>query len=198
MGNIRIVGGALGGRRLRAPPGDATRPTSDRVREALASALSSRDAVVGARVVDLYAGSGALGFEMLSRGAAHVVFVEREPRVAKLIRDNASELGVSAQVEVLCEDVTRAKGQAAILQRGPYALVLADPPYRDVQAACDAIAALAGRGMLASDACLLLEHGSKSVPSLPSDFEVLSNYRYGDTAVILFAPSGSANGGQPA
>jgi 16S rRNA (guanine966-N2)-methyltransferase len=189
MGSIRIVGGTLGGRRLSAPPGAGTRPTSERVREAIASALASRGAIEGARVVDLYAGSGALGFEMLSRGAEHVVFVERDPRVARLIRDNAQQLGVAAQVDVLVEDVTRSKGQAAITQRGPFALVLADPPYRDVQAATQAIAALCAHGALATDANILLEHGTKGTPILPSDFHVISSYRYGDTAVILFSSS---------
>jgi len=194
-GTIRIVGGTLGGRRLRAPAGDSTRPTSERVREAIASVLASRDAIVGARVVDLYAGSGALGFEILSRGAKDLVFVERDPRVARLIRENAVELGVEDRVEVLCEDATRAKGQAAILQRSPYSLVLADPPYRDVQAATDALTALCAHGMLASDACLLLEHGAKVAPSLPSDFQVISNYRYGDTAVVLFEHQALPGGG---
>ncbi|MDB4973258.1 MAG: rRNA ((966)-N(2))-methyltransferase [Myxococcaceae bacterium] len=187
MGSIRIVGGALGGRRLRAPAGDGTRPTSERVREAMASVLSSRHAIQGARIVELYAGSGALGFEMLSRGAEHVVFVERDPRVAKLIRENATELGVSAQVEVLCEDVTRTRGQSAILQRAPYSLVLADPPYADVAAALEALSALRAHGMLASDACLLLEHGTRGAPVLPNEFNLISDYRYGDTAVVLFA-----------
>jgi 16S rRNA (guanine966-N2)-methyltransferase len=186
MGSIRIVGGSLGGRRLRAPPGDATRPTSDRVREAIASVLRSRGAIEGARVLDLYAGSGALGFEMISRGANSVLFVERDPRVTRLIRENAGELALREQVEVLCEDVTRAKAEAAILQRAPFSLVLADPPYRDVQQAVDAIARLTALGMLDSDACLLLEHGSKGIPVLPPEFEVISSYRYGDTAVVLF------------
>ena len=190
MGSVRIVGGTLGGRRLRAPPGQATRPTSERAREGIASALASRGAVEGARVVDLYAGSGALGFEMLSRGAAHAVFVERDPRVVRLLRESAEELGVRDRVEVLGEDVTRERGRAAILQRGPFSLVLADPPYADVQAAVDAITALTAHGMLASDACLLLEHGAKGAPVLPSTFEVLSRYRYGDTAVVLFARGG--------
>lgn len=187
MGSIRIVGGTLSGRRLRAPTGAATRPTSERVREAIASALHARQAVGGARVLELYAGSGALGFEMLSRGAEHVVFVEREPRVARLILDNADELAVRPQVEVLCEDVTRKKGQTAIAQRGPYSLVLADPPYADAQAAITALSALCAQGILASDACLLLEHGTRGAPVLPSDFNVISDYRYGDSAVVLFA-----------
>jgi 16S rRNA (guanine966-N2)-methyltransferase len=185
MGNIRIVGGSLGGRRVKAPDGDATRPTSDRVREAIASVLAARDRIADARVLDLYAGSGALGFEMLSRGAAHALFVERDPKVARLIRDNAGELQLGAQSEILCEDVTRTRAEEAIAQRGPFSLVLADPPYRDIQRAVDAIGRLAGRGALASDACLLLEHGSKGAPVLPSEFATLSSYRYGDTTVVL-------------
>jgi 16S rRNA (guanine966-N2)-methyltransferase len=186
---MRIVGGTLGGRRLRAPSGSATRPTSDRVREAIASALDARGVVRGARVLDLYAGSGALGFEMVSRGAESALFVERDPRTAKLVRENASELGVAGQCTVLCDDVTRARAQEAIVTRGPFSLVLADPPYRDADAAVLAMEALTKRGALATDACLLLEHGTKGTPTLPSCFDVLSRYRYGDTAVILFVAS---------
>jgi 16S rRNA (guanine966-N2)-methyltransferase len=197
VGSIRIVGGSLGGRRLAAPPGDNTRPTSDRVREAIASVLASRGAIEGARVLDLYAGSGALGFEMLSRGAERVLFVERDPRVARIIRENATALAVSERAEVACEDVTRAKAEAAILQRGPFSLVLADPPYRDIQAAVDAIARLSTRGMLDSDACLLLEHGTKGPPVLPREFDVISTYRYGDTGVVLCKANPNVTGAGP-
>lgn len=189
MGSIRIVGGTLGGRRLKAPVGDTTRPTSDRVREAIASVLAARDAITGARVLDLYAGSGALGFEMLSRGAERALLVERDPKVARLVRENASELAVDDRAEVLCEDVTRPRAEEAIAARGPFSLLLADPPYRDVQRAVDAIARLVARGALDSDACILLEHGSKGAPVLPSEFAVLSNYRYGDTTVVLCRPN---------
>jgi 16S rRNA (guanine966-N2)-methyltransferase len=193
---MRIVGGTLGGRRLRAPKGVATRPTSERTREGIASALSSRDVIAGARVLDLYAGSGALGFEMLSRGAAHVLFVERDPQVARLLRESAAELGVGDRVEVLCDDVTRPRGQRGILARAPFSLVLADPPYRDAQAAVDAIAGLCAQHLLASDACLLLEHGAKGPPVLPTQFAAISTYRYGDTSVVLFVVSATAEQGE--
>src|SRR4051812_1990207 len=117
---MRIVGGRLGGRRIAPPPGNVTRPTSGRVREALASALDARGAIVGRNVLDLYAGTGALGFEMLSRGAEHVVFVERDAKVAEHIRRAARELDVTASVEILREDASKAKAQAAILTRGPF------------------------------------------------------------------------------
>jgi len=192
---MRIVGGSLGGRRLRAPPGSATRPTSDRVREAIASLLAARDMIEGRQVLDLYAGSGALGLEMLSRGAERAVFVERDGRTARLIRENAAELGLADQVEVLCEDATRERAQQTICARGPFSLVLADPPYRDAQAALAALAELGARGALAPDACLLLEHGAKGAPIFPNSLEALSNYRYGDTAVTLFVASHASQDG---
>jgi 16S rRNA (guanine966-N2)-methyltransferase len=189
---MRIVGGRLGGRRIAPPPGNVTRPTADRVREALASALAAREAIEGRRVLDLYAGTGALGFEMLSRGASHVVFVERDPRVGEHIRRTARELSVASEVEVLREDVTKAKGQAAIVARAPYGLVLADPPYRDVTQAVEAISHLCAAGLLADNAVLLLEHASKVKLELPAEFVVVSSYRYGDTAVTLFIPDTSS------
>ena len=187
---MRIVGGRLGGRRLKSPPGNVTRPTSDRVREALASALEARDAIDGRRVLDLFAGTGALGLEMLSRGATHVVFVENDARVSRALEDSARELGVSAEVEVLRADAYKPAAQANILSRGPYGLVLADPPYRDVPRAALALAALVRGGLLADDAVLLLEHPSKGTLELPPPLEVVGNYRYGDTAVTLLVRGG--------
>lgn len=122
---MRIVAGAYGGRRLVAPPGAATRPTSDRVREALFGVLGT--SVDGARVLDLFAGSGALGIEALSRGASSAVFVDRAPAAIKAIGANLAALGVEA-------DVRRAEARAALRTasaRGEaYDLVFLDPPYR--------------------------------------------------------------------
>jgi 16S rRNA (guanine966-N2)-methyltransferase len=121
---VRVVAGRFGGRRLSAPPGRATRPTSDRVREALFSILGPLD---GIRVVDLYAGSGALGIEALSRGAAEAVFVERDPRAVAVLRANLEALGAEAQVRRT--DVLAALRDAR--ERGEtYDLALCDPPYR--------------------------------------------------------------------
>ena len=187
---MRIVGGRLGGRRLKGPPGNVTRPTADRVREALASALEARDAIHGRRVLDLYAGTGALGFEMLSRGASHAVFVENDARVSKALVESARELGVSSEVEVLRADLDKAAARAQVVARGPFGLVLADPPYRDMARAVDNLASLVSAGLLADDAVLLLEHPSKGTLELPPPFEVVGNYRYGDTAVTLFVRGG--------
>lgn len=194
---MRIVGGKLGGRRFPGPPGNVTRPTAERVREAIASALEARDAIAGRRVLDLYAGTGALGFEALSRGASHVVFVERDVRVAKALTQSAESLGVRSEVDIINKDLTRERSQSEVLDRGPFGLVLMDPPYADLTSAVAVLEALCARGLLADDAVVLLEHAAKSTPSVPS-LVPLSRYRYGDTAVVLLeAPAATATGDDP-
>jgi 16S rRNA (guanine966-N2)-methyltransferase len=189
---MRIVGGRFGGRTLKGPKGSVTRPTAERVREAIASALDARGAIEDAVVLELYAGTGALGFEMLSRGARSVVFVERDAGMAAALSVATQELGVAQEVTVVRGDVARERTQAELLRRGPYSLVLADPPYRDAAAALEHIEALCARGLLATDALLLLETSAKDVPTLPAHFEALAHYRYGDTAVALFTRGGEA------
>ena len=121
---MRIIAGQFRGRPLEAPPGIATRPTADRVREALFSMLTSRlGSFEGLRVADLYAGSGALGLEAISRGAGHATFVENDSRAAAAIKANAERLGVADRVRIL-------GGSALALPRSdPFDLVFADPPY---------------------------------------------------------------------
>jgi 16S rRNA (guanine966-N2)-methyltransferase len=183
---MRIVGGRFGGRHLRVPIGKGTRPTAERVREAIASVLAAREAIEDARVLELYAGTGALGFELLSRGASHVTFVEKDPAMAAAIKAAASELAVDELVTLLRADLGKERTQADILARGPYSLVLADPPYRDADGAALLLAQLTERGLLSEGALLLLETSAKRAPSLPESFTLLSHYRYGDTAVALF------------
>jgi len=122
---MRIIAGAVGGRRIDVPPG-GTRPTSDRVREALFSALEADPGLAGAAVLDLCAGSGSLGLEALSRGAAHALFVESDRRAAATLRRNVAALGLGASAQVR----TAAAGSvlAAAAPRG-YDVVLIDPPY---------------------------------------------------------------------
>ena len=121
---MRVVAGQARGRRLTAPRGHDTRPTSDRAREAIFNSLRSMDAIAGARVADLFAGSGALGIEALSRGAASCVFVERDPAAATVIEQNLAHTGVPGGT------VVRADVMRWIAGRGSsYDLVLADPPY---------------------------------------------------------------------
>src|ERR1043165_1407867 len=121
---MRIIAGAWRGRTIEAPPGQATRPTADRVRETLFSMLASRlGSFEDPRVADLFAGSGALGFEALSRGAAHATFVESDAKASAVIRRNAEKLGATERVQIL-------GGSALALTRSkPFDLIFADPPY---------------------------------------------------------------------
>jgi 16S rRNA (guanine966-N2)-methyltransferase len=178
----RIVAGVAGGRRLAVPP-RGTRPTSERVREAVFSALQARRDLGGARVLDLYAGSGALGLEALSRGAAHVRFVESDRRATAVLRRNVDALGLGgAAVQVSTAPV------AVVLRSAPgqpYDVVLADPPYvLDEDELTAVLGALAGGGWLASGALLVVERGARAaVPSWPDGVVALTTRRYGDTAV---------------
>jgi 16S rRNA (guanine966-N2)-methyltransferase len=122
---MRVVAGTAGGLRLVAPPGRETRPTSDRVREATFNALGSLGAVDGARVLDLFAGSGALGIEALSRGADHATFVERDRAALEAIRANLATTGLDGLATVVPADATAFIAS----QPEPYDLALLDPPY---------------------------------------------------------------------
>ena len=122
---MRVVAGTAGGLRLVAPPGRETRPTSDRVREATFNALGSLGAVDGARVLDLFAGSGALGIEALSRGADHTTFVERDRAALEAIRANLATTGLEGLGTVVAADATAFLAS----QPEPYDLALLDPPY---------------------------------------------------------------------
>ncbi|MFW6776215.1 16S rRNA (guanine(966)-N(2))-methyltransferase RsmD [Nocardioides sp. CPCC 205120] len=179
----RIVAGRAGGRRLRTPRGDATRPTSDRVREALFSALESRlGSLEGAAVLDLYAGSGAVGLEAWSRGAASVLLVEHDQRTHALVRANAREVGAGAAATVL-----RATVATALAGPPPqaYDVVFSDPPYPLADAAVAAdLAALVTGGWLAPDALVVVERSSRSPePVWPDGLERESSKRYGETTL---------------
>ncbi len=156
---IRIIGGTAGGRRLRTPTGEHTRPTADRVREALFSSVeSATGSMSGLRFLDLYAGSGAVGLEAMSRGAAAVTLVEHDKRAAALIRENARSLGLSA--EVLTSSV------AGVLRHAPvaaYDFVFIDPPYSLPSEAIVAdLAALRANGWLAQGAAVIVERATRS------------------------------------
>ncbi|HEY2300968.1 MAG TPA: RsmD family RNA methyltransferase, partial [Acidimicrobiales bacterium] len=121
---MRVVAGEAKGRRLQAPRGDATRPTSDRVREAIFDVLGGLDGVDGRTVADLFAGSGALAIEALSRGATHAVLVDRAPAAVAAIRANLAATGLTTRADVVRDDVARWAERAV-----PVGLVLCDPPY---------------------------------------------------------------------
>lgn len=181
---MRITGGTYRSRALVAPKGPATRPTSDRVREALFSMLVS-DGVFsgdGPRVLDLYAGSGALGFEALSRGASRIVFVEMARPALTAIRENAEALDVTGDVEILALRVDRALAKDEL---GAFDLVLLDPPYADVKEKAFAeILDLAAK-RVAEGGILVLEHASNDEPTV-AGLEVDRRRRHGDTTLSLF------------
>lgn len=175
----RIVGGIWGGRRLLTPPGDTTRPTAEKVRAALASSLYSTGGLDGARVLDLYAGSGALGLELVSRGASSAVFVESDRAALAALRANVAALG-GTELMVLPGDVARFVATATA---GPFDVVVADPPY-DLPGdqVLGVFAALHQAGMLAPHADLVVERGRKSgEPSWPAPLEAVRARKYGDT-----------------
>ncbi|WP_405094794.1 16S rRNA (guanine(966)-N(2))-methyltransferase RsmD [Micromonospora sp. NBC_01412] len=159
----RIVAGTLGGRRIAAPPGAGTRPTSDRVREALFSAVQADVDLAGARFADLYAGSGAVGLEALSRGAAHVLLVESDPRAARVVRENIAALRAAPAARLVTGRV--ATVLAAGPDGGPYDVVFADPPYAVPDAEVTALlAALVDGDWLAADALVVVERSSRTGP----------------------------------
>jgi 16S rRNA (guanine966-N2)-methyltransferase len=177
----RIVAGDAGGRKLVVPRGEITRPTSDRVREALFSALDSRGLVPGAKVLDLYAGSGALGLEAASRGAASVVLVDASRQAVEAARQNVSTLGFW-RVTVVLSSVRRYLGT-----RAPSAssMVFADPPYAMGQdEVTQMLSALTGQGWLLPSAVVLVERSARSLePQWPAGLRRQAVRRYGETAV---------------
>lgn len=178
----RIIGGAAGGRRLATPKGEATRPTSDRVREALFSVLESwLGGWSGVRVLDLYAGSGAVGLEAASRGAAHVTLVEHDRRTAALIASNARTLGLD-HVRVV---TASARTALASPPAEPVDVVFSDPPYPLDDEAVDAdLALLVEHGWLADDALVVVERSRRSrEPRWPDGFWQTRRRKYGETTL---------------
>jgi len=181
----RVIAGAAGGRRLAVPDGRGTRPTSDRAREGLfATIVSMTGSLAGARVLDLYAGSGAVGLEALSRGAEHVLLVESGPRAGRVIRDNIEAIGL-AGAEVVTGRVERVLARGPALSgdnRGRYDIVFADPPYALVaDEVSGMLVALADRGWLAPEALVIVERATRSGPvNWPAGFEADRARRYGE------------------
>ena len=178
----RIIGGVAGGRRIAVPP-RGTRPTTDRVRESLFNIVTARRDLTGSAVLDLYAGSGALGLEALSRGAASALFVESDQRTAAVIARNIESLGLPGAT-------LRRGAVAAVLAAGsasPMDLVLADPPY-DVDAAEveSALAALSAHGWAREGTVAVVERASASAPlNWPAGWRPWPQRVYGDTRLEL-------------
>ncbi|MFO0694561.1 MAG: 16S rRNA (guanine(966)-N(2))-methyltransferase RsmD [Polyangiales bacterium] len=184
---MRVIGGALGGRRFRGPPGDRTRPTSERVREAVASALAARGAFGGETVLDLFAGTGALAFEALSRGADRAVLVEQDRAVARAIDESARSLGLERRARVVTLDLAaNAETVARKLDRdGPFGLIFADPPYAIAGLVPGLLHALVQRGAIAPGALAVVEYASRTPPEGLETLGSVDFYRYGDTTVAI-------------
>jgi 16S rRNA (guanine966-N2)-methyltransferase len=179
----RVIAGAAGGRRLAVPPGTGTRPTSDRAKEGLFSAwLSLRGTLHGSRVLDLYAGSGAVGLEALSRGAAHVLLVESDPRAAKVVRENVAALRLPGA------EVRAARAEKAVTGAAPgdpFDVLFLDPPYDvpddDLR---EILLTLRANDWLASDALVTVERRTRGGAfGWPDGFEGLRSRRYGEATL---------------
>ena len=188
---LRVTGGRLGGRRLRVP-GRGVRPTSDRVRESLFARLGD---LAGMDVLDLYAGSGVLGVEAFSRGAAAVVFVERSSRVLRVLRENLTELGLEGEARVVAADapaaVRRLGGEGA-----RFDLVLLDPPYAGDELA-RALTALAEAELGAAPGTVVVEHARRHPVPLVSGWVELDVRIYGDTQVTQLSPEDRGGRARP-
>jgi 16S rRNA (guanine966-N2)-methyltransferase len=178
----RIIGGVAGGRRIAVPP-RGTRPTTDRVREALFNIVVARRDLIGLSVLDLYAGSGALGLEALSRGAASALFVESDRRAAAVLERNIATIGLTGAVLRRGLVATVLAGGAA----APFDLVLADPPYEvDATEVHAVIAALNAHGWVHDGTLAIVERAVTSAPlSWPPDWEPWKPRVYGDTRLEL-------------
>jgi len=181
---VRIVGGQFRGRPLAAPAHKGTRPTSDRVREAIFNILEHgvpEFTLAGARAIDLFAGTGALGIEALSRGAAFCLFVEQEAEARALIRRNVETLGLTGVTKIFRRDATEL-GPAG--RNGGFTLAFLDPPYG--QGLVErALAAAAGGGWLAGGAVVVIEERKGTGIALPAGFDALDQRTWGDTQAVF-------------
>jgi len=180
---VRVVGGRFRGRTLAGPKSDAIRPTSDRLRETIFNVLAHGygDPVEGARVIDLFAGTGAMGIEALSRGAAFCLFVEEGAQARGLIRENVEALGLGGATRLFRRDATR---MGAAGQNPPASLVFCDPPYgKDL--APRALKSCADGGWLSPGALVVVEEAQGAGVALPDGFEELERRDYGETKVLF-------------
>jgi len=176
---MRIVGGRLGGRTLAAPKSQAIRPTSDRLRESLFNILAHGygDPITGARVLDLFAGTGALGLEAMSRGAAFALFIDDGAEARALMRQNVEALGLGGVTRIFRRDATRL---GAVHPNAPFGLVFLDPQYRKGLAE-KSLASLRDGGWLAPDALVIVEEAADAGFVPPHGFEEVERRRYDDT-----------------
>lgn len=180
---MRIVGGRFRGRALKGPASDAIRPTSDRLRETIFNILAHgyEDPVSGARVLDLFAGTGAMGLEALSRGAAYALLVDDSAQARGIIRENIETLGVGGATRLFRRDAAR-MGPAA--PNEPFSLVFCDPPYGKGLAE-KALASCAAGGWLTPDALVVIEEAGDAAVKFPEGFALIERRDYGEAQVAF-------------
>jgi len=180
---MRIIGGRWRGRALTAPKSQAIRPTADRLRESLFNILahSYGDPVAGARVLDLFAGTGALGLEALSRGAAFVLFVDDSAEARALLRGNVDALGAGGATKVYRRDATRLGPASPV---APFSLAFLDPPY-GMGLAEQALAAARDGGWLTPGALVVVEEAAEAKFAAPEGYEEIERRAYGDTQLLF-------------
>ena len=177
---MRIIGGEARGRRLFAPEGDETRPTADRVREALFNII--RADVPDAVALDLFAGSGALALEAISRGAKRAVLCDKSPRAVKVIRRNIELMRAEDKTTVIAGEWQRAVSAPG----EQFTLVFLDPPYRMTEVYAQALSALLAADRLAEDALIVMEHDAASpIEGIGAPFEIVDARKYRDTAITM-------------
>ncbi|MEP3280601.1 MAG: 16S rRNA (guanine(966)-N(2))-methyltransferase RsmD [Stappiaceae bacterium] len=184
---MRIVGGRFKGMALATPKGSGTRPTSDRLRETIFNILAHGfdDAVTGARVLDLFAGTGALGLEAMSRGANNCLFVDEAVEPRGLMRRNIEAMGLTGATKIFRRDATRL-GSAGTIP--PFDLVFLDPPYR-LGLGEKALRAARDGNWLQEDALCLLEEDAKAEISVPDGFELVDQRKSGDSQIVILRAS---------
>ncbi|MCP9470483.1 MAG: 16S rRNA (guanine(966)-N(2))-methyltransferase RsmD [Nitrospira sp.] len=182
---MRVIAGIHRGRRLRQPQGFGLRPTSERVREALFSILGNR--LPGCRFLDLYAGTGAVAIEALSRGASYATCVESDPSALKLLRQNVHDCVGGSSLTVYAQTVERFLSRPDLWE-GEYDVVFADPPYPMVMELTSIFEHSAIDRLFAQDSWFIIEHAAKTtLPTLLGSCVYLRGYRYGDTALSLYS-----------
>jgi 16S rRNA (guanine966-N2)-methyltransferase len=184
---MRVVGGGLRGRALAAPKSQAIRPTADRLRESLFNILvhSFDDPITGARALDLFAGTGALGIEALSRGAAFTLFVDDGAEARALLRENVAALGLGGASRIFRRDATRL---GPVHPLAPFSLAFLDPPYGQ-GLATEALAAGRTGGWFTSEALIVVEEAVKAQFAAPDGFSEIERRRYDDTEFIFLRPT---------
>jgi 16S rRNA (guanine966-N2)-methyltransferase len=180
-GMLRIIGGDLKGRKIKAPGGARTRPTSSKVREALFDIIGKK--IETSRFLDLYAGSGAMGIEALSRGASFSMFVESHFETSRLLEENLAALNLVSRSRILMMPVEKALKKSGGVDSG-FRFVFCDPPYDEVSWT-EILTLLVGSSFMAEDAAIIIEHRSKIKPSLPHCCEEIKSYIYGDSSLLF-------------